>query len=83
MPSQLDNLKFFFSYQVNFMYWRYFLWNFAGRQNDIQGNGEIEHGNWLTGIKPFDKYVLGIDMVGGLGTPQQLHVGGKNLLGQL
>ncbi len=62
MPSQLDNLKFFFSYQVNFMYWRYFLWNFAGRQNDIQSNGEIEHGNWITGIKPFDKYVLGIDM---------------------
>ena len=45
IPTQWENIKFFFSYQVNFMYWRYFMWNFAGRQNDIQGNGEIEHGN--------------------------------------
>ena len=40
MPSQIDNLRFFLSYQVNYMYWRYFMWNFAGRQNDIQGHGE-------------------------------------------
>ena len=40
VPSQLENLRFFLSYQCNFMYWRYFMWNFAGRQNDIQGNGE-------------------------------------------
>ncbi len=40
MPSQFDNIRFFLSYQCNFMYWRYFMWNFAGRQNDIQGNGE-------------------------------------------
>ncbi|MCF0203607.1 MAG: hypothetical protein HUK08_09605, partial [Bacteroidaceae bacterium] len=39
----------------NFMYWRYFMWNFAGRQNDIQGNGEIEHGNWITGISFIDE----------------------------
>ena len=59
MPSQIDNIKFFFSYQCNFMYWRYFMWNFAGRQNDIQGNGELEHGNWITGIKPLDDARLG------------------------
>ena len=59
MPSQIDNIKFFLSYQCNFMYWRYFMWNFAGRQNDIQGNGELEHGNWITGIKPLDDARLG------------------------
>jgi len=59
MPSQWDNLRFFLSYQVNFMYWRYFMWNFAGRQNDIQGNGELEHGNWITGIGFIDNLMLG------------------------
>ncbi|MGI6232298.1 MAG: protein O-mannosyl-transferase family [Prevotella sp.] len=59
VPSQLDNLKFFLSYQCNFMYWRYFMWNFAGRQNDIQGNGEPEHGNWITGISFLDNLRLG------------------------
>ena len=59
VPSQLENLKFFFSYQCNWMYWRYFMWNFAGRQNDIQGHGELEHGNWITGIKWFDNLRLG------------------------
>lgn len=59
MPSQLDNIKFFLSYQCNFMYWRYFMWNFAGRQNDIQGNGELEHGNWITGISFIDNMMLG------------------------
>ena len=59
MPTQIDNIKFFLSYQCNFMYWRYFLWNLAGRQNDIQGNGELEHGNWITGFKWFDNWRLG------------------------
>ncbi len=59
MPSQLENIRFFLSYQCNFMYWRYFMWNFAGRQNDIQGNGELEHGNWLTGIPFIDNARLG------------------------
>lgn len=59
MPTQWDNVKFFFSYQMNFMYWRYFMWNFAGRQNDIQGSGEIEHGNWITGIKFIDNALVG------------------------
>jgi hypothetical protein len=59
VPSQLENLRFFLSYQCNFMYWRYFMWNFAGRQNDIQGNGELEHGNWLTGFSFIDDARLG------------------------
>ena len=59
VPTQAENLRFFFSYQLNFMYWRYFMWNFAGRQNDIQGNGELEHGNWLTGISFIDNARLG------------------------
>ena len=59
MPSQVENLRFFFSYQCNFMYWRYFMWNFAGRQNDIQGNGEPEHGNFLTGFSFIDDARLG------------------------
>ncbi|MCR5131166.1 MAG: DUF2723 domain-containing protein [Prevotella sp.] len=59
MPNQLENLKFFLSYQCNFMYWRYFMWNFAGRQNDIQGNGEPEHGNWITGISFIDNLLVG------------------------
>ena len=62
MPTQWENLKFFFNYQLNFMYWRYFMWNFAGRQNDIQGNGEIEHGNWITGISFIDNVLLGCDV---------------------
>ena len=41
------------------MYWRYFMWNFAGRQNDLQGNGELEHGNWITGIPFIDNLRLG------------------------
>ena len=59
VPTQLENIRFFLSYQCNFMYWRYFMWNFAGRQNDIQGNGELEHGNWLTGIPFIDNARLG------------------------
>ena len=59
VPSQFENLRFFLSYQCNWMYWRYFMWNFAGRQNDIQGHGELEHGNWLTGIPFIDNARLG------------------------
>ncbi|EFI73321.1 putative membrane protein [Segatella baroniae B14] len=59
VPSMWDNLRFFLSYQCNFMYWRYFMWNFAGRQNDIQGNGEKEHGNWITGISFIDNAMYG------------------------
>ncbi|MDY6248201.1 MAG: DUF2723 domain-containing protein, partial [Prevotella sp.] len=59
MPTMFENLKFFLSYQCNFMYWRYFLWNFAGRQNDIQSYGELEHGNWITGFPFIDNLMLG------------------------
>ena len=59
MPTQWDNIRFFLSYQCNFMYWRYFMWNFAGRQNDLQGSGEPEHGNWITGISFIDNWMLG------------------------
>ena len=59
MPTQWENIKFFFSYQLNWMYWRYFMWNFVGRQNDIQGFGEIEHGNWITGISFIDNMLVG------------------------
>ncbi len=59
VPTQLDNIKFFFMYQLNYMYWRYFMWNFVGRQNDIQGQGEIEHGNVITGIPFIDNALYG------------------------
>ena len=59
VPSQVDNIRFCLSYQCNFMYWRYFMWNFAGRQNDIQGNGEPEHGNWITGFSFIDDSLYG------------------------
>jgi len=58
-PTFIENMRFFFNYQVNFMYWRYFMWNFSGRQNDIQGNGEIDHGNWITGIGFIDNILVG------------------------
>lgn len=58
-PSFLQNFSFFTSYQLGFMYWRYFSWNFIGRQNDIQGQGSITEGNWLSGIKPIDAVHLG------------------------
>ncbi|NDW13309.1 DUF2723 domain-containing protein [Bacteroides sp. 214] len=59
IPTQWENIKFFFSYQLNFMYWRYFMWNFVGRQNDLQSLGEIEKGNWITGIKVIDNLLVG------------------------
>lgn len=54
-PSSADNFRFFMGYQMNTMWWRYFMWNYAGRQNDFQGNGEAKNGNWISGIKPIDK----------------------------
>lgn len=61
LPTQWDNLRFFFSYQVKHMYLRYLFWNFVGRENNIQGHGEVEHGNWITGIGWIDDMVLGCD----------------------
>ena len=59
-PTFGENLYYFFTYQLNYMYWRYFLWNFVGRQDDIQASGEtILHGNWLSGITRLDEAYLG------------------------
>ena len=58
-PTFAENMRFFFSYHVNHMYWRYFMWNFVGRQDDIQSHGGILNGNWLSGIKFIDEMRLG------------------------
>lgn len=58
-PTFFQNLKFFFGYQIGWQYGRYFMWNFAGRQNDIEGDGNIKEGNWISGIKPIDALRLG------------------------
>ena len=58
-PGVIDNLRYFFNYQFSHMYWRYFMWNFAGRQNDIAGNGEPHLGNWISGISFIDNMRLG------------------------
>ncbi len=58
-PDMADNIKFFFGYQLNIMYWRYFMWNFSGKQNDVQGVGEVRNGNWITGISFLDNFRLG------------------------
>ena len=59
VPTQKENLTYFITYQLNYMYWRYFLWNFVGRQNDMQGHGGPEYGNWITGISWLDNVRLG------------------------
>jgi hypothetical protein len=59
VPSFVDNMKFFFGYQVGHMYMRYFMWNFVGRQNDLQGHGEKIYGNWVSGIPAMDNARLG------------------------
>lgn len=58
-PKFSNNIKFFVNYQLNWMYWRYFMWNFSGRQNDIQGSGNVIHGNWISGISSIDNSRLG------------------------
>lgn len=59
-PSFADNIAYMFQYQFGYMYWRYFMWNFTGRQNDIQGKYDDFNGNWISGIKPIDELHLGI-----------------------
>lgn len=59
LPTFGENLTYFFRYQVDWMYWRYFMWNFAGRQNDIQGHGDALRGNWISGIESIDAMRLG------------------------
>jgi hypothetical protein len=58
-PTFRENLRFMFSYQFGYMYFRYFMWNFAGKQNDTQGTGGAVNGNWITGIKFLDEPRLG------------------------
>jgi hypothetical protein len=60
-PNQVDNIKYFFGYQLNWMYFRYFMWNFSGKQNDNQGlfAGNVRDGNWITGIAPIDELLYG------------------------
>ncbi len=59
VPTFGENMRYFFAYQLNFMYWRYFLWNFVGRQSDVQSTGELTDGNWLSGINFIDDIFLG------------------------
>lgn len=59
LPTFSENLRFFFRYQLGHMYFRYFMWNFSGRQNDTQGHGGIREGNWITGIQFIDEMRLG------------------------
>ena len=70
VPTFGENLRFFFRYQVGFMYMRYFMWNFVGRQDDVQSHGGIQHGNWISGIKPIDALFIG--------NQSQLPEGAKN-----
>jgi hypothetical protein len=58
-PSLLDNIYYLFDYQIGYMYWRYFMWNFTGRQDDVQGRLDL-HGNWISGINVVDSYILGV-----------------------
>jgi hypothetical protein len=58
-PGLWENITYMFEYQLGYMYWRYFMWNFSGRQDDIQGRYD-NHGNWITGIKPLDEKLLGL-----------------------
>jgi hypothetical protein len=53
-PTFIENIRFMFSYQIGYMYFRYFMWNFSGRQNDTQGTGGSVNGNWITGINFID-----------------------------
>ncbi|MCB0698241.1 MAG: DUF2723 domain-containing protein [Chitinophagaceae bacterium] len=59
-PTASDNFSFFFRYQINWMWWRYFMWNYAGRQNDFEGQGDPKNGNWISGIPFIDKGFLGL-----------------------
>ncbi|MDA9027055.1 DUF2723 domain-containing protein, partial [Flavobacteriaceae bacterium] len=58
-PSIIKNIYYLFDYQIGYMYWRYFMWNFTGRQDDIQGKMDL-HGNWISGFDSLDEYFLGI-----------------------
>jgi len=73
-PTFGENLRYFFRYQINHMYFRYFMWNFSGRQNDIQGMADRKNGNWITGIRFLDNARLGPVF----DTPKSLHSKANN-----
>lgn len=73
-PTSADNMRFFFRYQIDWMWWRYFMWNYAGRQNDMEGQGGPKDGNWISGIKFYDKTFRG---VGDLDTMQDGYVNNR------
>lgn len=75
-PSFIDNMKFMFDFQFGYMFGRYLMWNFSGRQDDIQGDGGVEHGNWITGISFIDDNILG------LGSQSELTTDMKNNKGR-
>ena len=64
-PSASDNFNYFFNYQINWMWWRYFMWNYAGRQNDIEGQGDPKNGNWISGIGLIDNTMRGLGDIDG------------------
>lgn len=66
-PTTRDNFAFFFGYQMNWMWWRYFMWNYAGRQNDIEGQGNAQNGNWISGIGFVDNSIRGLGDVDAMG----------------
>jgi hypothetical protein len=74
-PTFGENLRFFFSYQISHMYVRYFMWNFVGRQNDIESQGEYENGNWISGINAIDSFRLGSqkDLPESMNNPARAH----------
>ncbi len=74
-PNQWDNLTWFLTYQLNWMYWRYFFWNFSGRQNDLEGFGNPRDGNIITGINPLDRIWLGDQKA----IPESAHTGRNRL----
>ena len=58
-PTMAENLRYFVDYQVGWMYFRYFMWNFAGKQNDTQGHGDFQNGNWISGVDSIDELRIG------------------------
>ena len=68
-PTGSDNMKYFIGYQMNWMWWRFFMWNFAGRQNDVEGQGDPQRGNWISGIGFIDNNIRGLGDTDKMGMP--------------
>jgi len=74
VPTMADNLKYFWSYQTKWMFLRYFLWNYSGKQNDLEGFGNVRDGNWITGIPFIDNMMLGDQSR----MPDSIHINNKS-----